>query len=688
MHFSSQQEAALEAVQKWLSSDQQVFRLFGYAGTGKTTLARHLHADHYAAYTGKAAHVLREKGCAEASTIHSLIYNTREKSAERLRKLRLELDAMPLDADDRHLRHLIEKETRNLRQPSFTLNLDSPLRRTKLLVIDECFVGETLVDTPEGPRRIDGLALGDLVYNAVGTDSIVGLCRRKKESLVKVQCGQTTFYCSRSHPFFTDQGITRAEQLRPGSQLLRTAQAMRLLRGDLYPNNRIGAILRSEMQHYVQYENSRNEGTDIQSRPCQEQRGRAQTVVGRKESGGATADRAYSEAKPNKRSCGAGENQCSSQGNDASAQIAWGERQPHANSAADFILRIGAGLAGGIRRANGATRKWAAQSLQNRFGAAEPEDCHRSGWPVTSRHGEAGAGQEEDGISLFLRVDGVEVLEQGHPELGRFRSADGSLYLYDLAVARHPSFSVKGVLVHNCSMVDRRLGQDLLSFGCKILVLGDPAQLPPVKGGGFFTDCSPDIMLTEIHRQARENPILDLATRIRQGEPWKDHSLTAAKVEPEEAMAFNQIIVGRNATRTAINARCRELLGMPPGFPVAGDKVVCLRNNHEIGIMNGAIYDVDSCDPGESEDHIFLGLAGLPALSAHTAPFAGQPVDPWSARDHEMFDYGYALTCHKSQGSQWDSVLVFDESRCFRGNERRWLYTAVTRAAKTLKVVL
>lgn len=376
MNFSPQQEAALEAVQQWMDSDRQVFKLFGYAGTGKTTLARHLHADQYAAFTGKAAHVLREKGCAGASTIHSLIYNTREKSAERLRKLRLELDAMPPDADDRHLRHLIEEETRNLRQPSFTLNLDSLLRRTKLLVIDEC------------------------------------------------------------------------------------------------------------------------------------------------------------------------------------------------------------------------------------------------------------------------------------------------------------------------SMVDRRMGEDLLSFGCKVLVLGDPAQLPPVGGGGFFTEQSPDIMLTEIHRQARENPILNLATRIRQGEPWKDHSLTAAKVEPEEAMTFDQIIVGRNATRTAINARCRDLLGMPPGFPVAGDKVVCLRNNHEIGILNGAIYDVESCDPGESEEGIFLGLAGLPKLSVHTAPFVGRPVDPWSARDHEMFDYGYALTCHKSQGSQWDSVLVFDESRCFRGKERRWLYTAVTRAAKRLKVVV
>ena len=57
-------------------------------------------------------------------------------------------------------------------------------------------------------------------------------------------------------------------------------------------------------------------------------------------------------------------------------------------------------------------------------------------------------------------------------------------------------------------MVDEDLGRDLLSFGKPVLVLGDPAQLPPVKGGGFFTEAEPDVMLTEVHRQAADNPII------------------------------------------------------------------------------------------------------------------------------------------------------------------------------------
>ena len=66
-------------------------------------------------------------------------------------------------------------------------------------------------------------------------------------------------------------------------------------------------------------------------------------------------------------------------------------------------------------------------------------------------------------------------------------------------------------------MVDEELGRDLLSFGKPVLVLGDPAQLPPVKGGGFFTEAEPDIMLTEVHRQAADNPIIRMSMVVREG---------------------------------------------------------------------------------------------------------------------------------------------------------------------------
>ena len=87
MELSPQQDEALKAVARWLKAGKpQIFRLFGYAGTGKTTLARYFaeHVDgqvQFAAFTGKAAQVLRSKGAVNARTIHSLIYRPRGEEA-------------------------------------------------------------------------------------------------------------------------------------------------------------------------------------------------------------------------------------------------------------------------------------------------------------------------------------------------------------------------------------------------------------------------------------------------------------------------------------------------------------------------------------------------------------------------------------------------------------------------------
>src|SRR5262245_34135907 len=80
-----------------------------------------------------------------------------------------------------------------------------------------------------------------------------------------------------------------------------------------------------------------------------------------------------------------------------------------------------------------------------------------------------------------------------------------------------PASNAKLIIIDECSMVDAELGRDLMSFGVPLLVLGDPAQLPPIQGGGYFTDAKPDAMLTEVHRQARDNPIVRLSMDIRAG---------------------------------------------------------------------------------------------------------------------------------------------------------------------------
>jgi ATP-dependent exoDNAse (exonuclease V) alpha subunit len=257
------------------------------------------------------------------------------------------------------------------------------------------------------------------------------------------------------------------------------------------------------------------------------------------------------------------------------------------------------------------------------------------------------------------------------------------------------------IVIDEVSMVDENLGRDLLSFGTKVLVLGDPFQLPPVQGAGFFTDVEPDIMLTEIHRQAQDNPIIRLSMDIREGE-WLERGrygesrvIAKSEVDREEVLAADQVLVGRNKTRTEYNDRLRELRNLPAQEPVPGDKLVCLRNNPQKRLLNGQLWSVSEVKKRAGGRYSLVLDPEEPGQKAqvkavtHQAFFAGEEDQlAWpERRTYDEFTFGYCLTVHKAQGSQWDDVYLFDESFVFREDRRRWLYTGVTRAAEKITVV-
>ena len=258
------------------------------------------------------------------------------------------------------------------------------------------------------------------------------------------------------------------------------------------------------------------------------------------------------------------------------------------------------------------------------------------------------------------------------------------------------------IIIDECSMVDEELGRDLLSFGTPVLVLGDPGQLPPVSGGGFFTDHEPDILLENIHRQARDNPIIDLAQLVREGKPLSfgtfGESRVIAKqdVDQTEVLAADQVLVGINKTRRRYNQRLRDLKDFQGATPASGDKLVALRNDPAKGLLNGSLWQVVSA-PNTSKPFMNLLISseddGMEKQSAKIkvlkAAFENPDEEvPWQIkRRYDDFDYGYALTVHKAQGSQWDNVYLFDESWAFREHSQRWLYTAITRAAERITIV-
>jgi len=265
------------------------------------------------------------------------------------------------------------------------------------------------------------------------------------------------------------------------------------------------------------------------------------------------------------------------------------------------------------------------------------------------------------------------------------------------------------VVLDEVSMVGAEMAADLLAFGKPILVLGDPGQLPPIKGAGAFTDAPPDVMLTEIHRQAGESAIIRLATMARQGEPipyggHDDHvwKMRRTDVGPEQLLRGGQVICGRNATRLQLNAAMKHAAGFCGPHPVGnGEKIICLKNRNDLGLVNGMFVSLaDIGHDGPLEFSAALTTEDGVSVAGRHRFYKGHyddhvQLDPErSRRDWKAIRglietvWGYAITCHKSQGSQWENVVVYDDGLGRTAEDRaRWLYTAITRAEQGLAIL-
>jgi exodeoxyribonuclease-5 len=275
--------------------------------------------------------------------------------------------------------------------------------------------------------------------------------------------------------------------------------------------------------------------------------------------------------------------------------------------------------------------------------------------------------------------------------------------------------TAKLLIVDEVSMVGEELAVDLLKFNKPILVLGDPAQLPPVKDTGYFINARPDVMLTEVHRQARDNPIIHLSMLVREGkrlEPGTygdtvliDRNNCDRLAVWAQVSAADQLLCGMNKTRAHSNTKIRRESGLAKEgdpkewLPVMGDRLICLRNQRENGLLNGMLFD---CLASELAVHKKLTGAKMRVKSLdqpNRAPidvntprefFEGKETDlDWKAiREHQQFTFGWAITVHKSQGSQWGHVGIINEAHVFREDADKWLYTAITRASERVTMVI
>jgi exodeoxyribonuclease-5 len=281
------------------------------------------------------------------------------------------------------------------------------------------------------------------------------------------------------------------------------------------------------------------------------------------------------------------------------------------------------------------------------------------------------------------------------------------------------------IMVDEASMIDTKILNDLLSFEIPIIAVGDPFQLPPVQGKESELLMDPDVTLEEIMRQDEGSAIAYLAEKIRKGKSLKeDESQPDCIWQMSKTDLFNnleifnwadQFIAAKNVTVNAVNIQARQFFKRIGDLPVIGDKMICRRNSWDTvlsdgklptALVNGLIGYVTNVDekqilsklPWKPDGFMFssnqLNLRPIFEEEAEFEELKYNPLALWendqqrrNALKGIILQFAYCITCHASQGSEWDNVVLYDDSWPDRNDptqQARWRYTGVTRAAKKL----
>ena len=246
---------------------------------------------------------------------------------------------------------------------------------------------------------------------------------------------------------------------------------------------------------------------------------------------------------------------------------------------------------------------------------------------------------------------------------------------------RKYDIACKGIIVDEASMVGRNVYHDLISYDLPVIFVGDHGQLEPV-GEDMYLMANPDYKLETVHRNAGD--IAKFAHHLRMGQRPIDYEhCDAVKIVKKSQcgsllLDADQIICAFNATRVSINKYVRQLKGLPEDFPIAGDRVISLLNSRKYGIYNGTQGIIRTINSRT------LTLKGNKyTIQYNPSTFLQEKIEKTGMMREHPFDYAYAITCHKAQGSEWDKLLVL-EQYCSKWDHKRWTYTAASRAKKEL----
>lgn len=312
--------------------------------------------------------------------------------------------------------------------------------------------------------------------------------------------------------------------------------------------------------------------------------------------------------------------------------------------------------------------------------------------------------------AMVLAQKGCPGATTAHKLLYHTEEMDDGTYIHTPRFS--PEKDLKLIVVDEVSMLEKEQWEILMRWKIPVICLGDPAQLPPIHEDNGVLE-HPHIFLDEVMRQAQDSEIIRLSMDIREGKYLNYFKGQDVRIIPDEKVSDKLLITadivlcGKNATRRNLNRRMRQAIwgDKYTDAPINGDKCICLKNYwNEGNLTNGSIGTIQhiithntklfkpklEADFISDTDGYFTDLhMDYKLFTEGKATVNADNYRQYPKRERPMeFDYAQAITVHKSQGSEYDKVVVFNEYLGDRDYWRRWAYTAITRSKEKLVIVM